>query len=93
MLGFFTMTFLLIFYQVNSVGKRQVTPEVTGSSWGEVRHEEAHRTSLLLQTDCRWKVGVRMKGHKKETNSLNAITSAEQRENEKKGNNKKGIHN
>lgn len=66
------------------MGKRQVTPEVTGSSWGELRHEEAHRTSLLLQRDCRWKVGEGMKGHKKETNSLNAITSAEQRENEKK---------
>lgn len=39
------------------MGKRQVIPEVTGSSWGEVRHEEARRTSLLLQTDFRWKVG------------------------------------
>lgn len=28
-------------------------PEVTDSSWGEVRREEARRTLLHLQTDCR----------------------------------------
>lgn len=28
-------------------------PEVTDSSWGEVRREEARRTLLHLRTDCR----------------------------------------
>lgn len=58
---------LWVSYQVSSVGRRQEILEVTDSSWGEVRREEARRTLLHLQTDCRGARG----GARKKLNKLN----------------------
>lgn len=41
---FFFFKSAFVFYQVSSVGRRQEIPEVTDSSWGAVRREEARRT-------------------------------------------------
>ncbi len=60
-------------YQASSVGRRQVIPEGTGSSWGEVRREEAHRTLLHLQTDCS-REGEEQRNWKKWIHSKNDVS-------------------